>query len=250
MKQLPVCGMLINATIPLAGPTQLNTPQIAHDSSARVTSNTLRSPHISASVVFTLKALSINGNRDLILDPRVVSRKRLCQSHCFSTTSYPIRRRTDGSIITWAKSRVLAQSTSKIAKLVSEIWSPRNSNWTQTLHWRTTRFTRQQCSCTVHRQWLRRLWLWSSHGSKRSACPTVQSKFINHNTVMDVWTKSIKARSLAILWLEPSARLMGPEEPQTLNDKEAKTVLISSMAKKKVLNSPNKSMMITDLIKN
>ena len=51
MKQLSLCGMMIDATILLVSRTllQFKTPQLAHDSSARVTSNILHAPHISAS---------------------------------------------------------------------------------------------------------------------------------------------------------------------------------------------------------
>ena len=63
MKQLPIGSTLINATIPLVGPTlpQLKTPQIIDDSDAGVTLNMLHSPHTSALVFLTFKALSING---------------------------------------------------------------------------------------------------------------------------------------------------------------------------------------------
>ena len=40
--------------------------------------------------------------------------------------------------------------------------------------------------------------------------PTVPNKFINHNTIMDAWTKSIMARSLAIFWVGTFTRLVGP----------------------------------------
>ena len=50
MEQLLVCGMLMIATISLVGRTlpQLRTSQFTLDSSVRVTSNILHSPHISA----------------------------------------------------------------------------------------------------------------------------------------------------------------------------------------------------------
>ena len=50
MKQLSLCGMMINATKPLAGRTELKTPQIIHDSSAGVTLHISHSPHITALV--------------------------------------------------------------------------------------------------------------------------------------------------------------------------------------------------------
>ena len=76
MNQLSPCGVMSNATIPLADRTQplLKTSQIIHDSSAIITSNILHSSHISASFFhrfFTLKSLIINGSRDLILRTRL-----------------------------------------------------------------------------------------------------------------------------------------------------------------------------------
>ena len=67
MKQSPKRGTLIDATIPLVGRTlpELKTPQITDDSSAGVTLNMLHSPHTSALVFLTFKALSINGLRDV-----------------------------------------------------------------------------------------------------------------------------------------------------------------------------------------
>ena len=39
--------------------------------------------------------------------------------------------------------------------------------------------------------------------SSRQTWPIDPNKFINHSTIMDVWTKSILARSLAIFWVGP-----------------------------------------------
>ena len=54
---------------------QLKTSQFILDSSTRVASNIPHSRQISFSNVLTLKALSINGNRDLTLHPRVYESK-------------------------------------------------------------------------------------------------------------------------------------------------------------------------------
>ena len=54
-KQLSVCGMLIYATIPLDGRTQLKTPLVMQDSRAIVTSNILHPPHNSASIFSSSK---------------------------------------------------------------------------------------------------------------------------------------------------------------------------------------------------
>ena len=100
-----------------------------------------------------------------------------------------------------AKPRIRAQSTSKVAKMLPEIGSRRTSNLAKTSRKRTTRLSRQQWLCTMQRTNSDEddfdYGALTDRTGQRDQC--VPNRFINYNTIVDVWTKAIMVRSSAIL---------------------------------------------------
>ena len=148
-KRLSLCGMVINTTIPLLDRTL---PQLkTHRSYA----NQLQQSNWTHDVRRTFpnrfwprNRSNINGPRDLAHRTRLVWRWTLCQSYGPFTTSHLIRRWTGGSIIHLHQTRqkakpwILAQSTSKVAKLEPKNGSCRTSDRGKILVLWTSRFTR------------------------------------------------------------------------------------------------------------
>ena len=109
--------------------------KIKHGSRARVASNTLHSPRISASFSSSSKHGASMEIEILYVIQKWYGDKDSETDGAFFATSYSIRRRTDGPVVHSLPagektiSRVSVQSTSKIARLVPKIGSRRTSNW-------------------------------------------------------------------------------------------------------------------------
>ena len=150
MKQELACAML------LVDHKSKRRTSFSHNSSARVTSNILQKLHISASVFCYPPNVEHQWKTRSYISPKSGMDKGLCQSHGFSTTSYSIQRRNDGpticSLQAHMKAKTLRTSAEGdedcevgVADLIAQK-SRRNSDGA------STRFTRQLCSCSLHRQ--------------------------------------------------------------------------------------------------